>query len=258
MVRPWLTEPEAEIVGKEFMYGMAYDRASIQRQERRASETGRTLIEINDASYRFPFAIGGDFSGWFNRPDVNSEGGPVLLPAWEAHCGRAPLYVDLDSIPRGQREWLKEYLKRIGTAQADKIGLDVFKAGKIKWPASRIMTNSIFGGGSGVWPTDTSCASSLPGLYAAGNSLRNHGIRCNVRLDGVQSKPRGSDGRTGGHRRSRICLEGRGSDPGRDGIIRGKADCLYTHASQGRFQPGLANASIASHYSPILRSQRQA
>jgi succinate dehydrogenase/fumarate reductase flavoprotein subunit len=73
-------------------------------------------------------------------------------------------------MPSGQWEWLKVYLNRIGTAQADKIGLDVFKAGKIKWPAARIMTNSIFGGGSGIWPTDGSCASSLPGLYAAGNS----------------------------------------------------------------------------------------
>lgn len=158
----------AEIASKEFMYGMHYFRASVKQQEQAAKGTGISG-EINDVSYRFPYAIGGGFSGWYNRPSLNAEGGPVVFPAWEAHCGRAPLYVDFDSYTPEQWEWLREYLKRMGTEQPDKIGLDVFRGGKVKWPASRVMTNSIFAG-SGIWPINTHCATALPGLYAAGNS----------------------------------------------------------------------------------------
>lgn len=158
----------AEIASKEFMYGMHYFRAGVKQQELAAKEDGISG-EINDVSYRFPYAIGGGFSGWYNRPNLNSEGRPVVFPAWEAHCGRAPLYLDLDTYTPGQWAWFKEYLKRIGTEQPDKIGLDALKGGKIKWPPSRVMTNSIFAG-SGIWPVDKQCATALPGLFSAGNS----------------------------------------------------------------------------------------
>lgn len=155
----------AEIVSKEFMYGMGVNRNDIRRRQ----EAGKVEIEDPiDASYRFPFAIGGDFSGWYNAPNLNSEGDPVVSPAWEAHSGRAPLYLDINEPPLG-REWFQEFFKRIGTAQADKIGLDPLRGGQIKWPASRIMTNSIWNG-SGVWVVDKTCSVGVPGLYAAGNS----------------------------------------------------------------------------------------
>jgi len=77
--------------------------------------------------------------------------------------------MDLDSYTSSQWAFLDEYFKRVGTHQPDKIGLDVFRGGKIQWPPSRTMTNSIFAG-SGIWPEGTNCATALPGLYAAGNS----------------------------------------------------------------------------------------
>lgn len=158
----------AEIVSKEFMYGMHYYRADVERQRQAWDGTGLSG-PIDESAYRFPRAIGGDFSGWFNRPTVTAEGSPVVLPAWEAHCGRAPLYLDFGSYGPAQQEWLKEYLKRIGTAQADKIGLDILRGQKIKWPSARMNTNSLYAG-SGIVPVDTGCASGVPGLYAAGNS----------------------------------------------------------------------------------------
>ena len=157
-----------EITSKEFMYGMHYLRDVVKRQEQAGKESG-VSGEIIDTSYRFPSAIGGGFSGWYNRPTLTAEGQPVVFPAWEAHCGRAPLYIDFDSFSSGQWEWLREYFQRIGTAQPDKIGLDIFRGGKVMWPPSRVMTNSIFGG-SGIWPIDKNCATAVPGLYAAGNS----------------------------------------------------------------------------------------
>ena len=157
-----------EIASKEFMYGMHYLRDVVRREEQAGKESG-VSGEIIDTSYRFPSAIGGGFSGWYNRPTLTAEGKPVVFPAWEAHCGRAPLYIDFDSFSSGQWEWLREYFQRIGTGQPDKIGLDIFRGGKVMWPPSRVMTNSIFGG-SGIWPVDKSCATAVPGLYAAGNS----------------------------------------------------------------------------------------
>ncbi|MCC6196091.1 MAG: FAD-binding protein [Burkholderiales bacterium] len=157
-------EAGAEVVSKEFMYGMAYSRADVHRRR----QGGRAEISSNavDTSYRHPFAIGGDFSGWFNRPNLNSEGEPVVYPAWDAHQGKAPLYLELSS----STDWiLKEFFNRIGTSQADKIGLDVRHGVQIKWPSSRIMTNSIWNG-SGIWATDKSCSVGIPGLFAAGNS----------------------------------------------------------------------------------------
>jgi succinate dehydrogenase/fumarate reductase flavoprotein subunit len=159
-----------EIVSKEFMYGMPRSRVDVEQQER-TGKTGIYMNNIVDSSYRYPFALTGGFTGWYNRPDLNAEGRPVVHSAWEAHCGRAPLYVNLDSYPPERLEWLRVFFKRIemGRAQAEKIGLDIFKGGKVKWPASRVMTNSIFAG-SGIWPVNKSCATAIPGLYAAGNS----------------------------------------------------------------------------------------
>lgn len=154
----------AAVASKEFMYGVVYNRADIQRRR----EGGKVEISKHalDESYRFPFAIGGDFSGWYNKPNLNSEGEPVVFPAWDAHQGKAPLYLDFSSASG----WLlKDYFKRIGTPQADKIGLDIRRGMQIKWPSSRIMTNSIWNG-SGVWATDKRCSVGIPGLYAAGNS----------------------------------------------------------------------------------------
>jgi hypothetical protein len=160
----------AEVVSKEFMYGGPSLRAVVKQRQKEGKITAST-DEIVSSVYQHPFAIGGGYSGWFNLPSVNAEGGPTITPAWEAHCGRAPLYFDLSSWPEATMEWLREYFKRIelAWAQSDKIGLDVFRGGKIKWPASRVMTNSIFAG-SGVWTVDTKCATDIPGLFAAGNS----------------------------------------------------------------------------------------
>ncbi len=154
----------ARIVNKEFMYGVSYFREDVERRRR----NGKVEISNNaiDVSYRHPFAIGGDFSGWYNKPNINSEGEPVVSPAWEAHTGKAPLYLDFSSASG----WLmKDYLKRIGTPQADKIGLDIRRGMQIKWPSSRVMTSAIWNG-SGVWATDKNCSAGIPGLYSAGNS----------------------------------------------------------------------------------------
>jgi succinate dehydrogenase/fumarate reductase flavoprotein subunit len=170
----------AEVTSKEFMYGGARSRAEVKRQE----QAGKTEIsgEISYDNVRFPFAIGGGITGWYNSPNLNAEGGPVVHSAWEAHCGRAPLYLDFGSViyTPERLEWLREFFRRIEMAgvQTEKIGFDlvrdVFGRGKVQWPASRVMTTSIWSG-SGIWPINKSCAVGVPGLYAAGNSCATMG-----------------------------------------------------------------------------------
>jgi succinate dehydrogenase/fumarate reductase flavoprotein subunit len=160
----------AEIGSKEFMYGSPPLRADVLEAQKNIQGNG-IVGDIVTNAFKYPFAIGGGFTGWFNSPTLNAEGGRVITSAWEAHCGRAPLYFELESWPPERLEWLREYFKRIELAnqQSTKIDLDVFQGGKIKWPASRVMTNSIFAG-SGIWPIDKGCATAVPGLYTAGNS----------------------------------------------------------------------------------------
>jgi hypothetical protein len=126
--------------------------------------------EVHNENYNFPFAIGGNWTGWYDSPSINAEGGRVITPAWEAHQGRIPLYYDFDNMPPERWEWLQLFFKRIGTYQPDKIGLDPYKGGKVKWPGSRMRSYTIHGGASGVWPIDKNCVTGIPGLYAAGNS----------------------------------------------------------------------------------------
>ena len=165
----------AEISGREFNNGYLYGRRELQHHQEAIERSGASG-EIIDSSYRHPFALGGGYSGWYSRPTSNAEGGPVVTPAWEAHCGRAPLYLDLDSIPPQKWEWLREYFKRIPVAQeqGDKIGFDVFRGGRVMWPSSRMHLGSTYAG-SGIWPVDTGCASAVPGLYSAGNTCATMG-----------------------------------------------------------------------------------
>ena len=136
----------------------------------------RSSGEIIETSYHHPFALGGGYSGWYSRPTLNAEGRAVVQPAWEAHMGRAPLYLDTGTIPPKKWAWLREYFKRIPIASemGDKIDFDVFRGGTIRWPSSRMHLSSTYAG-AGIWPVDKNCASHVPGLYSAGNTCATMG-----------------------------------------------------------------------------------
>jgi succinate dehydrogenase/fumarate reductase flavoprotein subunit len=165
----------AEISGREFNNGYLYGRRELEHMQAAAAEKGASG-EVVESSYVHPFALGGGYSGWYSRPTLNSLGEAVITPAWEAHMGRAPLYLDSESIPPQKWDWLREYFKRIDIAweQGDKIDFDVFRGGKFMWPSSRMHLSSTYAG-SGIWPVDTGCASRVPGLYAAGNTCATMG-----------------------------------------------------------------------------------
>jgi succinate dehydrogenase/fumarate reductase flavoprotein subunit len=166
----------AEVSGAEFTFVVTPKREEVKRaRQREAGGTSGISGEIREESYLFPFAIGGNWTGWYSSPRLNAEGKFTVFAPWEAHCGRAPLYHDFDSYGEAQWQWMRDFLARIGTHQGDKIGLDPMQGGKLKWPASRVMSYSIHGGAAGIWPIDKNCASAVPGLYAAGNTCATMG-----------------------------------------------------------------------------------
>lgn len=166
----------AEITGEEFSawsgqnMSIGIAKSKLMRQElKRHEQTGQRGIsgKIVDVTARFPSfwaGLGGGF-----HADLNAEGGPVVREAWEVHCGRAPLYFDLDACSEGMLKTLRFFHRQFGTALEDKIGLDVLKGGKVEYPLDRPPTFTVFAG-SGIWPINKSCATGVPGLYAAGNS----------------------------------------------------------------------------------------
>jgi succinate dehydrogenase/fumarate reductase flavoprotein subunit len=234
----------ATLISKEFAYGMHYYRADVEQLKKKY--TGNQVPgEIINSSYQYPFAIGGGFSGWYNRPNLTSEGTPVVFPAWEAHCGRAPLYIDLDSNSSGQWEWLREFLKRMGTDQPDKIGLDILRGGKIKWPASRVMTNSIFGG-SGIFPVDTDCSSGIPGLYAAGNSCGTMASGSMYAGMGFASNHAAVTGARAGQAAARYASKNKVSNIAAEEITRKKGLVCAPLERKGGFSPNWVTQMIQS------------
>lgn len=92
-----------------------------------------------------------------------------LSQALAIDAGRGPVLWDFDAAGPDDIEAMRAYVrKRANPIEIERIGLD--PAGGGKWP---IIGGSAAGGSenqlSGVWPVNTKCASSVPGLYAAGD-----------------------------------------------------------------------------------------
>ena len=106
----------AEVAGAEFTYLNRAPRGEVKQAERSDAEKKDGIPgEIRDASYRFPFAIGGNWTGWYGHPRMNAEGRFVPFPPWEAHRGHAPLYHNFDEYNEAQWQWMRDFLVRIGT-----------------------------------------------------------------------------------------------------------------------------------------------
>ncbi len=115
-----------------------------------AEITGKEFADTHPTGAEHPAYLGfaKRMSGGPRRgKQLNAEGNEItgrgtlfLDMEFEAHAGRAPVY---SQMPDGEKS------VRIGGASS---GMSVHKA-------------------EGIWPVDTSCATSLSGLYAAGDAL---------------------------------------------------------------------------------------
>ena len=89
-----------------------------------------------------------------------------LAYAFEAHAGRAPLFADVMSadpdfwpMNHSPKDYPREEIDEIAMGQ-----------GRVRMALGRAAGES-FELSDGVWPLDTTCATQIPGLYAAGDNL---------------------------------------------------------------------------------------
>ena len=172
----------AELTGKEFKFSswmMALRPGKEQvitgreaiGKEVKDKESG-VVGKIVDLATRFPsFRI--DQVALKAVPTINAEGGPVSNLLWEVHEGRAPLFINLDAISSNpvQMEAIKRHLRIMGTLPLERVGFDIAQGGKLEFSAGGLpATVPVHGGGGGICPIDKTCATGLPGLYAAGDS----------------------------------------------------------------------------------------
>jgi len=88
-----------------------------------------------------------------------------LAMAFEAHEGRAPFYFDVSGAPDMKN--MPNSPKGFPREECDEIAM---KEGKIRMVFCRVHGQS-FQLSDGIWPANTNCATQVPGLYAAGDSI---------------------------------------------------------------------------------------
>ena len=89
------------------------------------------------------------------------------------HLGRAPILWDIDSASREDMDSMIEELKASGMAfRFERIGVDLRRRGKVPGllGAAGFVGQVVQGGTGGITAIDTGCATSIPGLYASGDS----------------------------------------------------------------------------------------
>jgi len=95
--------------------------------------------------------------------------GMDLSMAFAIHEGRGPVLYDLDAATPEDVASMREYLRKRGNPiEVERTGLDVGAGGKYQVIGGSAAGNSECHT-SGIWTTDTSCATGVPGLYVAGD-----------------------------------------------------------------------------------------
>jgi succinate dehydrogenase/fumarate reductase flavoprotein subunit len=85
------------------------------------------------------------------------------------HAGKGPIVWDFDAATPEDVKAMQAYiLKRGNPVEAERIGLDPSRGGKYAVIGGSAAGNSD-SQTAGIWPINTKCASSVPGLYAAGD-----------------------------------------------------------------------------------------
>ncbi|MBW1862561.1 MAG: FAD-binding protein, partial [Deltaproteobacteria bacterium] len=150
----------AEITGKEFSFG---ERSAGVIADSPAWR-GHGMATVRFAKY------------------ITAEGEEVIFrkgyypgirdtnPAYEVHAGRGPIYWNLNAANEEDIASMKHHQKATGTdLETERIGLDVGGGGKIPMVGGAFTGSGVHGGSSGICPVDTTGASSLQGLFAAGD-----------------------------------------------------------------------------------------
>ncbi len=118
---------------------------------------------------KFVDAYGGEVGTPY--PEINDD--HLFTRDFVAHAGRAPIFWDLDAATPEQMKAMQDHVQQYGTSgkrMLERADIDLNRRGKIAMVGGAGAGNSHCQG-EGIWPTDTGCATNIPGLYAAGDCL---------------------------------------------------------------------------------------
>ncbi len=138
-----------------------------------AELTGGDMHSSHHGSAEYPSWRGGRAARAIYRRFVDAKGevipygfevGPAVDLAF--HRGRGPIYHDLDAASDEEIERMWQRQLNSDDMESRRIGFDPRKRGK----------HMISGGqdcvvGAGIWPAGTDCSTTIPGLFAAGDTL---------------------------------------------------------------------------------------
>ena len=89
---------------------------------------------------------------------------------FEAHAGRAPIFWDLDSVtPEAKKRMIANQEAKGLKMHGERCGIDIIKGGKLDVFDGAAIGHSGLGCG-GVRLINTKCESTIPGLYAVGDT----------------------------------------------------------------------------------------
>ena len=112
----------AEVAGEEIGFGAGHKPLNMEELKTGSGGGRRGSPRPIRAAAAFPHALGGGYTGSWFCPNINAEGSPMTNTIWEAHCGRAPLYLDMSLAFKTwtpeQHDWLEGVLQADGNRPA--------------------------------------------------------------------------------------------------------------------------------------------
>ncbi len=135
--------------------------------------TGGDMHSSHHGSAEYPSWRGGRAARAIYRRFVDAEGkvipygyevGPPVDIAF--HQGRGPIYHDLDAATDEEIERVWQRQQNSDGMESERVNFDPRNRGKHKISGGQDCTV-----GAGLWPADTNCATTVPGLFAAGDAL---------------------------------------------------------------------------------------
>jgi succinate dehydrogenase/fumarate reductase flavoprotein subunit len=168
----------AEISGKEFTNVGSAAYIAEKNEETKISLSNKT-INIIPSKYPTWVSYGPHIS--FIDSYVDAEGYRVgrLTAANAVHEGRGPIIYNLDAArPEDLEATLRDIKDSETEFRLERVGMDLTKGGLYAGVLRLESTpgHGIFGGGTGISSTSIECATTLMGLYAAGDVYHSRAL----------------------------------------------------------------------------------
>jgi succinate dehydrogenase/fumarate reductase flavoprotein subunit len=168
----------AEISGKEFTNVGSAAYVAEKNEEARISLRDKTINTI-PSNYPTWVSYGPHISFIDSYVDAEGYRSGRLTAANAVHEGRGPIIYNLDAArPEDLEATLRDIRDSKTEFRLKRVGMDLTKGGLFAGVLRLESTpgHGIFGGGTGISSTSLECATTLPGLFAAGDVYHSRAL----------------------------------------------------------------------------------